>query len=85
MIELTIETSLGTVHATYSGREYIDIRYGDQLQAAEVINVFDYKRGEPVIENSLCGIEKALTTWLMEQDSELSIYSLSARKTQEDE
>lgn len=75
MINKRIATPLGDVYGTYQGSAYIDLSFGVPNRPIEVINVFDYEKGCPVIENSDEAVEKAMEEWLADLDeSDLETY-----------
>ena len=68
MITLEIETQFGTIYGTYSGGPYIELSFGQAARPVEVINVFDYEKSEPKIENTASAVKEAIEEWLSYQD-----------------
>lgn len=68
MINKRIATPLGEVFGSYQGSAYIDLSFGVPNRPIEVINVFDYEKGEPRIENSDDAVEQAMEEWLADLD-----------------
>jgi hypothetical protein len=54
MIIVGLETDIGYIHATYRGREYIDIGVNGH-PPQDIINVFDYGTNSPRIKNTQGG------------------------------
>lgn len=76
MIAVVLTTDQGSISATYQGGAYIDIRFGENENPEEIINVFDYEAGRPYIENTTAKVREALIEWLKEEHPELTIYSV---------
>lgn len=75
MINKRIATPLGDVYGSYRGREYIELSFGVPNKPIEVINVFDYEKGCPVIEDTDEAVEQAMAEWLSDLDPyNLAIY-----------
>lgn len=68
MINKRIATPLGDVYGSYQGSAYIDLSFGVPNRPIEVINVFDYEKGIPTIENSDDAVEQAMAEWLADLD-----------------
>ena len=68
MINKRIATPLGDVFGSYRGREYIELSFGRPDNPVEVINVFDYEKGSPVIEQNEEAVEQAMEEWLADLD-----------------
>lgn len=68
MINKRIPTPLGDVYGTYKGREYIELSFGVPNRAVEVINVFDYEKGCPVIDATDEAVEVVMAEWLADLD-----------------
>lgn len=56
--------------ATWEGGAYIDLRFAGYPTPTEVINVWDYERGEAYIPFTQNALHKALKRWVFEQDNE---------------
>jgi hypothetical protein len=56
--------------ATWEGGAYIDVRFAGFHQPTEVINVYDYEKGEIEIPFAQHELQKALKRWVLEQDAE---------------
>ena len=66
---------MGDVYGSYQGSAYIDLSFGVPNRPIEVINVFDYVKGSPKIENTDDAVEQAMTDWLADLDqSDLETY-----------
>ena len=75
MITKRITTPFGEIYATYQGSAYIDLSFGLPNRPIEVINVFDYEKGCPVIDNSDDAVGEALEGWVNDLDpSDLKTY-----------
>lgn len=55
------------IRAEYQGGQYIELRFG-MHRPSEVINVFDYREGKPVIERTNSAVTKELVEWIAEND-----------------
>lgn len=64
MINTRIATPFGYIYGSYKGREYIDLSFGIPHRPVEVINVFDYAEGCPVIEATDEAVRQAMRDWL---------------------
>lgn len=73
MNAVLVFTDNGVVRATYAGREYIQLYLGGGDSPDEVINVFDYRRGEPAIENTPHAVMAAVVAWLAEQEPTVTV------------
>lgn len=69
MITRRITTPLGDIYGSYRGREYIELSFGVPGRPVEVVNVFDYEKGCPVIEATDEAVENAMTEWLADLDT----------------
>ena len=56
--------------ATWEGGAYIDIRFAGDSQPTEVINVYDYAKGEVEIPFVQSELKKELKRWVDTQDQE---------------
>ena len=56
--------------ATWQGGAYIDVRFAGYSQPTEVINVWDYEKGEIEIPFEQKALAKTLKRWVLEQDAE---------------
>jgi hypothetical protein len=56
--------------ATWEGGAYIEVRFAGFRQPTEVINVYDYEKGEIEIPFEQRALQKALKRWVLEQDAE---------------
>ncbi len=56
--------------ATWEGGAYIDVRFAGTATPSEVINVYDYEKGEVEIPFTQHDLQKALKRWVFEQDNE---------------
>lgn len=56
--------------ATWEGGAYIDVRFGPFNQPTEVINVYDYEKGEVEIEFTQRELALALKRWVLAEDAE---------------
>lgn len=74
MAVVTLITNVGQIEASYRGREYVEISYGDNSAPTDVINVFDYEAGSPRIENTPRAVEEVLLAWLREDNPQLEVY-----------
>ncbi len=76
MITIVMDTDMGELTAIYRGREYIEL-YLDGEQFQDIINVFDYREGNPRIENTPEAVEETLKKWLLENYPDLVIHDIS--------
>lgn len=77
-----MQYTAGDVTARWHGGEYIDLGYsqnqgedgidGDDFHAYDVINVWDYAKGEPRIPRSLDAFKARVDEWVAAQDDEES-------------
>jgi hypothetical protein len=74
MAVVILITNGGRVQASYKGGEYIEVAFGENQRARDVINVFDYKAGKPRIPNTAKAVEKALLAWLKEGNGGFEVY-----------
>ncbi len=59
------------IRGDYSGGAYIDLTFGSTAYAPiEVINVYDYAKGETTIPCTNRGVRRAIEDWIEEQDAE---------------
>lgn len=74
MAVVILITNGGRVRASYRGGEYIEVAFGQTDTPTDVINVFDYKAGKPVISNTPKAVERVFVRWLRENNPEISIF-----------
>ena len=74
MAVVILITNGGRVQASYRGGEYIEVSFGTSETPTDVINVFDYKAGRPVIANNPKAVERVFVRWLRENNPGLSVY-----------
>lgn len=74
MAVVILITNGGRVRASYRGGEYIEVAFGQTDTPTDVINVFDYKEGKPVIANNPKAVERVLVRWLRENNPGLDVY-----------
>ncbi len=56
--------------ATWEGGAYIDVRFGGTPTPTEVINVYDYEKGEVEIPFEQSALRRTLKRWVFAQDIE---------------
>lgn len=56
------------IRAEYRGGAYVELRFGEYNPPSEVINVYDYREGKPVIENTQPNVKRVLLDWIREND-----------------
>ena len=78
MITVILETDIGEVSGTYGGGAYIDVSFNGQ-PPMEVINVYDYAKGRPVIRYTPTAVEETLKEWLSEDYPEIVVDDSSHR------
>jgi|GEM_PF-3179356 len=78
MITVILETDIGEVSGTYGGDVYIDVSFNGQ-PPMEVINVYDYAKGKPVIRYTPTAVEETLKEWLSEDYPEIVVDDSSHR------
>ncbi len=59
-----------TFDATWEGGAYIDVRFGGYGPPTEVINVYDYEKGEVEIPFEQSALRRTLKRWVFAQDIE---------------
>ena len=74
MAVVILITNGGRVQATYRGGEYIEVAFGTSEHPTEVINVFDYEAGKPVVANTPKAVERLLLRWLKENNPGINVY-----------
>ena len=84
MITVVVDTESGEVSGTYGGGEYVDVSFNGQ-SPMEVINVFDYAKGRPVIRYTPTAVEETLKEWLVENYPEIVIDDTSHRWNSDNE
>ncbi len=55
----------------WSGGEYIEIFFGDSKTAFDVLNTWDYAKGEPRIERTLTAFTEFVENYIREVQEEL--------------
>lgn len=51
------------IRGTYHGGAYIDLHFGDDAEAFDVINVYDYAKGESTIPNTKDAVLKEMVEY----------------------
>jgi 16S rRNA C1402 N4-methylase RsmH len=69
---VTLHTDGRTIRATYGGGPYVDLTFGGAAHATEVLNVWDYRAGAPVIDNTPDAVRAALMAWVEDMDADPS-------------
>lgn len=67
-------TNAGRVRASYRGGEYIEVAFGRTDTPTDVISVFDYKAGKPMIPNTPKAVERVFVRWLRDHNPEILIF-----------
>lgn len=69
-VTVTVTESGRRVTGEYRGGAYIDLTFGRVGHPTEVVNVWDYGAGGPVIPFTVAGVASAVAGWMEDNDVE---------------
>ena len=81
--QVTLETSAGTISATWGGREYVHIFEGADESARDVINIWNYHESKPHIAENAEALARCVRDWFNENEPDILIERILCSTTTE--